>query len=245
MADAVWPVGLPTAPQVASYSQVDSDRVIRSSMETGPAKVRLRSTAVVQGCNIELKLTRTQVATLLAFHRTTCLGGALPFQWKHHETGNQIDYRFVSVPECRPRAPRQAGGEYWVATFRLETVPGTEVEPSEPPAAPTNRAGGGAGVGGEGSSDADGMCMDCCACGEFEDAVLGFLPFEADSAPPVLLIQLLSGFGSGFDDTACCCCEHSGDPDSDPSLLLTKAFDSSTVITHGPSGLIDGGTSSP
>lgn len=145
MADVIWPVGLPQAPQVARYSQVDQDRTVRTSMDVGPAKVRRRATAAIETCEIELSLTRAQVATLKTFFRDSVFAGAVPFEWKHHETGNQIDYRFTGPPTFTPRASRQAGTEYWTAAFQLEAMPGTEItvipppdppppEPGEPPA---------------------------------------------------------------------------------------------------------------
>lgn len=239
MADAVWPVGLPTAPLVASYSQVDTDRVIRSSMETGPAKVRLRTTAIIETCSVELKMTRLQVAILLSFYRETCLGGAAAFQWRHHQTGNLIDYRFTGPPECRPLAPRQSGSEYWAVGFRLETVPGTEITSTDPPASPVNRAGGGSGVGGDGVSDADGPADDCCCACDIECPIVGYVPLEADSAPPTLLIQLLSGYGSGFDESTSN--DEADDVDSVTQQLALEAAGANT--TPSPSDTVFGETS--
>ncbi|QQS08665.1 MAG: hypothetical protein IPK69_11850 [Phycisphaerales bacterium] len=138
MADVIWPAGLPQAPQVAGYSQQDEERTVRTAMAVGPAKVRRRATAAVENCDVEIKLTRTQVALLKTFYRESIQAGALAFTWKHHQTGNEIDYRFLGAPVLVPRAPRQGGTEYWVATFRLETMPGTEVtsEPPDPPDPP-------------------------------------------------------------------------------------------------------------
>lgn len=107
-------------------------------MDVGPAKVRRRTTAGVTKFTIGLKLTRTQVALLDSFFRDSAKGGALAFQWKHPRTGNPIDYRFAEVPKLRPLAPRQAAGkEYWVATFSLEALPGTEITDVDPPINPT------------------------------------------------------------------------------------------------------------
>ncbi|MFN0133434.1 MAG: hypothetical protein ACKVW3_13020 [Phycisphaerales bacterium] len=137
MASIVWPAGLPQAPIVARYSQVDQDRTVRSAMDVGPAKVRRRATAAIETCEIELKLTRAQVATLKTFFRDTAQAGAVPFEWKHHQTGNPIDYRFTRPPTFSPSAPRQAAGtEYWMASFTLEAMPGTEITSPPPPPPP-------------------------------------------------------------------------------------------------------------
>lgn len=134
MADILWPAGLPQAPQVARYSQVDQDRTVRTAMDVGPAKVRRRTTAAIETCEIELRLTRAQVAAFKAFFRDYVQAGAIPFEWKHHETGNIVDYRFIGPPTTSPLASRQDGTEHWTATFQLEVMPGTEViEPPDPP----------------------------------------------------------------------------------------------------------------
>lgn len=193
MASAIWPVGLPQAPLVRAYSQRDESRVIRSQMEAGLAKARPRSTAIIQVCTIELLLTRAQVAILQDFFRDTLAGGALPFQWKHVQTGNLIDYRFKDPPETKPRAPRQATGtEIWSASFTLETIPGTEIEGEiEPPLEPIYLPGGGDFF----------RSVEVAAVEEDEpDLSALFQPFifEADAAPPEFLLEILSGAGSGF-----------------------------------------------
>lgn len=231
----IWPVGLPQAPQTASYSQEDTDRALRSSMQGGPAKVRLGSLAVIENCTIELKLTRTQLALLKTFHRGSTAGGTLAFTWKHHETGNPIDYRFTGPVSSAPRAPRQSGTEYWVATFNLETVPGTEVTSEPPEEAPVNRAGGGAGVGGdpEGTFAPETFLGERTPDHESQEAIVGFLPMEADTPEPDIVIQLLSGFGSGFDEDpeACTCGSEPVDPDS-----LLVATSSGTPVNSLPAG---------
>lgn len=143
MADVLWPAGLPQAPQVARYSEVDQERTVRTAMDVGPAKVRRRATAAIETCQVELRLTRAQVATLKTFFRDSVLAGAIAFQWKHHETGNQVDYRFVGPPTFSPAAPRQTTGtEFWTATFTLEAMPGTEVVIPPPPPPPPPPAPG-------------------------------------------------------------------------------------------------------
>lgn len=106
-------------------------------MDVGPDKLRQRATAAPTPFTIELRLTRTQVALLDAFYRTTTAHGTLAFTWKHHRTGNTIDYRFLGAPRLQPLASRQGGTEYWAASFVAEAMPGTEVvEPPPPPPPP-------------------------------------------------------------------------------------------------------------
>lgn len=137
MADAIWPASLPQAPLTAKLSGADEPRVVSFSTDTGPPIVRRRTTARWERWSIGLRLTRTQLATLNTFFRDTVQAGALPFQWKNHETGNQVDYRFVGEPQKRANAPRNvAGTDVWDVEFDVVTVPGTEVTGSEPPPDP-------------------------------------------------------------------------------------------------------------
>lgn len=154
-------------------------------MDVGPAKVRRRQTAGVRMFQCELVLTRTQVATLDDFFHDTIDAGALPFTWEHHRTGQPVDYRFTGPPEYTPLAPRGAGTEYWRATFELEAMPGTLVtgDPPDPPPV------GGGGGGGEsmtimGDGGDDGGPPDP------EETEFQFIPFEADSAEPEVLVSL-------------------------------------------------------
>lgn len=152
MSSAVWPAQLPAAPRLSAYSQTSPNIIVKSKTDAGPGKARRRTTAGSETCDIELVLTRQQVALLKHFFMQSVAGGALAFEWKHHETGNAIDYRFLTQPTFRPQAPRQEHAqEIWIARFQLETMPGTEVEddgsggdpdPIDPPPTP---AGGGSG----------------------------------------------------------------------------------------------------
>ena len=191
MASAIWPVGLPQAPLLAAYSQRDEKRVVRFTTDTGPAIVRARSAAIVERCSIGLLLTGAQVALLKTFFRSTVAAGALPFQWRHHQSGNLIDYRFLSEPEFKPRAPRQSGTELWSVTFELETMPGTEIIGEvEPPLEPIYMPGGGDWFSMVHVEDIDESAVGVGASEHF-------IPREADAAEPVFLLELLSGAGSG------------------------------------------------
>ncbi len=104
-------------------------------MSAGPPKARRRYTARWETWSILLRFTRLQLETFNAFHRDTVQAGALPFEWRHPETGNQIDFRFIGdPPQKKANAPRNAGKtDVWDVEFQLMTIPGTEVTGSEPP----------------------------------------------------------------------------------------------------------------
>lgn len=134
MADAVWPVALPQAPITAKVTGSDEPAVVRTAMDAGPPKVRRRYSAPWESWTVLLRVTRLQLETLNTFFRTTTEAGALPFEWKHFETGNQVDMRFRGPPQKRANAPRNAGKlDLWDVEFEVELVPGTEVTGEEPP----------------------------------------------------------------------------------------------------------------
>lgn len=123
MADAVWPPSLPS-PKPSEFTETAVDVVVRTSMDAGVPKARRRFTAAPRPISATLTLTRAQVATLDTFFVDTLKGGALTFDWTDHRTGDDAVYRFVSKPQYRPRAPRQAAAtEVWVATLELEIIP--------------------------------------------------------------------------------------------------------------------------
>lgn len=202
MANAVWPAGLPQAPLVSQLVESFPDEVIRTRMEVGPDKVRRRLAAAITPVQVELKLTRAQVALFRAFFRDTCASGATPFEWKDHRTGDEpVLYRFVGVPDVRPSAPRQDGSEPWTATFTLEIVP----------AGVADGGGGGGGGGGDGElpagggsdllsfGDADGSGGESSSDGDGSEAYFMPVIFEADEPAPVFLLDALQVFGSGGD----------------------------------------------
>lgn len=189
MATIVWPPSLPQSPMLEDLVEQPPDLALRSSVDRGPAKVRLRSLADVTRFSIGLKLTRAQVATLDTFYRTTSAGGTLAFEWIHHRTGNQIDYRFTEPPAFKPLAPRQSGAtEYWRADFAIESIPGTEVvapSPPPPPPPPPPPGGGDSSFGllliDESDAGEPGSWADLDATGGFFDVPIPEVAAAADT----------------------------------------------------------------
>lgn len=83
MAVDTWPAS-PTLPQrllAETYSEGFADGRLVSQMETGPAKVRRRSSAMPRPIKGEMIMTAAQVASLRTFFNTTLIGGSLPFNF--------------------------------------------------------------------------------------------------------------------------------------------------------------------
>ena len=231
MASAVWPAGLPQAPQLRALREQPPELTVRTSMDVGPAKIRRRQTAGVRRFTIEIKLTRTQLALLDEFFIDTLAGGALAFQWTQHRTGDLIDYRFLGPPEYAPMAPRQGGSELWMATFSIEALPGTLVV-GDPPDPPNDPPGGGNGTesmtfygGGGGDSDGPGPQFP----GMVQD-----VPFEDDAAPPDLFIELIEHIG-GFSG------ESAGDDGGPLDIGGPVISSSGGGVDAGPGDVVGGG----
>jgi len=115
---ATWPSTLPQSVELKAYSQSNDDQVIRSTMGYGPAKLRRRTTTVIQMVAFSLTLTDAQKDALITFYDTTLTGGTAEFDWTDHLNGGTVSYRF--------KAPVQwtsLGNGRWNATMSMEIVP--------------------------------------------------------------------------------------------------------------------------
>jgi hypothetical protein len=182
MATVVWPPSLRQSTLMADLREETPDLALRSSVDRGPAKLRLRTLADVTRFTIAQLLTGSQLATFDTFYRDSTDGGTEAFEWIHHRTGNTIDYRFVGPPVSRPLAPRQgASTEYWRVEFTIESIPGTEVVGSSPPPPPPPPPGPGGGDLGYGLLIGDELGGDT----GFETEPMIFdVIFEAPAAAP-------------------------------------------------------------
>ena len=96
MAD--WPETLPQALLIEGYSEAPANTLVRTSMESGPAKVRRRATAAIRPVKGTLVLTAAELAYLKNFYNTTLLGGALRFNWVDPLTEAAVEMRFTETP---------------------------------------------------------------------------------------------------------------------------------------------------
>jgi len=95
---ATWPETLPQKLLVDGYSQAAANTLMRSNMETGPAKQRRRFSSGVEPVSGKLILDYTEFDTLKEFYDTTLIGGSLRFIWKDPTdqlSGNRL-FRFTS-----------------------------------------------------------------------------------------------------------------------------------------------------
>lgn len=189
MADTSFPPSLTRTPRVASLSETAPDVVVRTEMDAGPSKVRRRFTGDKRDFTVELDLRRSEVATFDTFFLTTTKGGSLSFAWKHPRTGSTADFRFLEPPVYKPQTSRSDGSEWWIVSFKMELLPGTDSSIPVPGDGPYPPGGGGAyGFGGVYYSAPEEPEGD-----EGGEAIFFGTVFEADAAPAVFVYDLLAG----------------------------------------------------
>lgn len=116
MPDIYYPATLPEI-QAPGYNSKDQDGVIRTDMDAGPQKTRLRYTACSEYINCQIVCDDTELANFMTFYRTTTARGALRFVMKHPVTGVNRYFRFMAPPD-------EAENEgLWTIRLKLEALP--------------------------------------------------------------------------------------------------------------------------
>lgn len=113
-----WPPTISEAFTSDAFTEEPQDVTIRSSMETGPAKVRRRfiNPSKTYTCDIILR-NASEYQTLTDFYYITCQGGTDTIQMPHPITGAMATFRFASPINYA------ALGIAWKASFKLEALP--------------------------------------------------------------------------------------------------------------------------
>ena len=112
--EILWPATLPDYVSQEQYSETIQDPVIRTEMDAGPRKARLRYTRVPEVFTVALVLTKAQMGTFEVFFRNHISYGALPFIWKHP--------RLQTDAECKITGPYTAvpHGLDFIVSFTME-----------------------------------------------------------------------------------------------------------------------------
>jgi hypothetical protein len=121
VANPLWPSGLPQEVYTDSGPTYDSqDNTIRSSVTSGPAKMRRRFTAVPADVTVGLQLSEAEIAILETFVKTT-LGEVLPFDWVNFHTGATVSYLFKAGWSSVKLT--WYVGDIWTVSMALEQLP--------------------------------------------------------------------------------------------------------------------------
>lgn len=123
MAVPSWPSALPASLLLDGYHQSLGDSLIRSSMDTGPAKVRPRTSNVIEPVQGEIIVTGDQLATLRTFHDSTLNRGARRFAWKDPANDDSVEFRFTAPPSWSAEGKNVDGIKRYRVTLELELLP--------------------------------------------------------------------------------------------------------------------------
>jgi len=99
MATITWPSGLPPTLRLEGLQARYNDPVIRTEMDAGPAKARLRFTRPVKYFSGSLVLDNAERDILDFFYRITTRYGTLRFAFANPQTMEARWYRFRSPPD--------------------------------------------------------------------------------------------------------------------------------------------------
>lgn len=115
---ATWPSTLPDCISLAGYSERRVNGTLRTEMDAGPAFVRRRFSAVPTIFSASIVMTKDELDIFDTFYFTTTAQGAIPFDWQHPRTQDNVSMRFLEPPGYQPIT-----SEYWTVTFSAEILP--------------------------------------------------------------------------------------------------------------------------
>ena len=117
-----WPSELPTTPLLQGYSEAIPNNTLRSSVDSGPAKVRRKGGLMPFPITASMNLTSEQVDALEEFISDTLMEGTLRFEWAHPRTKATIESRFMPNGEKLVEITPVGAGR-WFVSFSLEVLP--------------------------------------------------------------------------------------------------------------------------
>lgn len=117
MASISWPSELPVTLKSEGLSVQYKDPVIRTEMDAGPQKARLRYTGSPQGITGSLTLNEYQRGILEYFFTKTTGFGTLRFNMVHPQTIELVEMRFT-----RPPIETGNGGGLFDISLSLEKI---------------------------------------------------------------------------------------------------------------------------
>jgi len=118
----IWPTDLPQYVQQDAYTETIIDPVLRTTMDAGPVKTRLRFTMVPEQFTVSLLLTQVQRLSFLNFYKSSLNYGVDVFSWHHpaNKTAGgdsiQANCRFTSVYNMVPN------GIDFTVSFSMEVI---------------------------------------------------------------------------------------------------------------------------
>jgi len=115
-----WPATLPQDFDRQGFVLAEGDGRLKSPTDTGPGKMRRRSTAVADPMQGQMTMRLAQVLTLRGFVANDTAGGSLPFSIPDPFGGDPLLVQFADqgLPQYQ-----NLSGDLWTATFKLDVLP--------------------------------------------------------------------------------------------------------------------------
>lgn len=120
MATINWPSSLPQSPQ-KDFTENIGVNIIRSPMDAGPAKQRLRSRRPTT-MNLSFIMTTAQTKALETFVNTTILG-VRRFNFVHPRLGTSVECRLVPQGDGQFFSLQYRAPGYWQTNLQFEILP--------------------------------------------------------------------------------------------------------------------------
>jgi hypothetical protein len=122
MSAGTWPPTLPQLPDIGVSEEVQPNTV-ETEVDSGPSRIRRRSTKRRVFQTAPMTLTGAEYALLKTFYEDTLLDGTLTFDWTDVMTGTAAEFRFVSPPVPQMWAPALDPDNRWyTVTLELEVM---------------------------------------------------------------------------------------------------------------------------
>lgn len=117
-----WPDTIPCTFQIENNASGYGDGRIASPTDTGPGKVRRRSTAMAKPLSGTMIMDRTQLLRLIEFLDNEIIGGVGVFDFKDQITYETIQVRFA-LDQPLPTWTKMPGKKRYMVQINLEILP--------------------------------------------------------------------------------------------------------------------------
>lgn len=114
---AVFPFSLQQRPESSKYRENLQNNHVVSEFDSGPAKVRQKSTKSVTEYSVSILGDSDDLDTFEAFYKTTLSYGTAAFEWIDFRSGAAKEYRFVPGTSYQIS---NIGGDYYRISFQIE-----------------------------------------------------------------------------------------------------------------------------
>lgn len=117
----LWPLTLPKHPLSAGYAETPGTNILRTPMDAGPAKIRLRGRRP-DSVVVTYVVSSAQITTFETFVSDTIRGTAR-FGWTHPRKLSTVEARIVPDSDGSLYKLSPAGGDWWHLSLTVEVLP--------------------------------------------------------------------------------------------------------------------------